>query len=77
MKTTINQENMQVNMKDETLYDIIYNLFFFAKIKESEESTKRGKVCTLQGLRQHIDELEEKYGNNNIRWCEIGNYRYI
>ncbi len=62
MKKTLNQ----VNTKDDTLYDIIYNLFFFAKLQESEDSIKNGKVCTLEELRQHIDELEAKYANNNI-----------
>ena len=63
MKKTLEQ----VSTKDETLYDVIYNLFFFAKIKESEENTKNGKVCTLKELRQHIDELEEEHENNNVR----------
>lgn len=62
MKKTLNQ----VNTKDDTLYDIIYNLFFFAKLQESEEDIKNGRVCTLEELRQHIDELEAKYANNNI-----------
>lgn len=36
MKKTLNQ----VNVQDNTLYDIIYNLFFFAELKESEEDIK-------------------------------------
>lgn len=63
MKKTLSQVNIQEN----TLYDIIYNLFFFAKLKESEDDIENGRVCTLEGLRKHIDELEAKYENNNIR----------
>ena len=62
MKKTLNQVNVQEN----TLYDIIYDLFFFAKLQESEDDIKNGIVCTLDELRQHINELEAKYANNNI-----------
>ena len=52
MKKTLNQVNVQEN----TLYDIIYDLFFFAKLQESEDDIKNGRVCTLEELRQHINE---------------------
>lgn len=61
IKKTLNQMNAQEN----TLYNIIYDLFFFAKLKESEDDIKNDKVCTLEELRQQIDELEAKYANNN------------
>ena len=32
-----------------------------------EDNIKNDKVCTLEELKQHIDELEAKYANNNIR----------
>lgn len=51
MKKTLNQVNVQEN----TLYDIIYDLFFFAKLQESEDDIKNGRVCTLEELRQHIN----------------------
>ena len=60
MKKTLNQ----VDVHENTLYNIIYDLFFFAKLQESEDNIKNGKVCTLEELKQHIDEL--KYANNNI-----------
>ncbi len=63
IKTNINQ----ISIKEDTLYDIIYNLFFFAKLKESEEDIKNGRVCTLEELREYIDELEERYENSNTR----------
>lgn len=63
MKKILNEVNVQEN----TLYDIIYNLFFFAKLQESEDSIRNGRVCTLEDLKQHIDELEAKYANNNIK----------
>mgnify|MGYP000723196623 CR=1 FL=1 len=56
MKKTLNQVNVQEN----TLYDIIYDLFFYAKLQESEEDIKNGRICTLEELRQHINELEVK-----------------
>ena len=57
MKKTLNQ----VNTQDNTLYDFIYDLIFFMSLKESEEDIKNGRVCTLEELRQHINELEAKY----------------
>ena len=56
----------KVNVQETTLYDIIYDLFFYAKLQESEEDIKNGRICTLEELRQHINELEEKHANNNI-----------
>ena len=62
MKKTLNQ----IDVHENTLYNIIYDLFFFAKLQESEDNIKNDKVCTLEELKQHIDELEAKYANNNI-----------
>ena len=50
----------KVNVQENTLYDIIYDLFFYAKLQESEEDIKNGRICTLEELRQHINELEVK-----------------
>ena len=57
----------RVNLQDDTLYEIIYDLFFFAKLKDSEDNIKKGKICTLEELKKHIDELEAQYEDNNIR----------
>ena len=62
IKNTLNQ----VNLKNDTLYDIIYNLFFFAELKQSEEDIKNGKVCSLEELGDYIRELEAQYESNNI-----------
>ena len=62
LKKSLNKVNVQEN----TLYDIIYDLFFYAKLQESEENIKNGRIYTLEELRQHINELEAKYANNNI-----------
>ena len=40
MKKTLNQ----VDVHENTLYNIIYDLFFFAKLQESEDNIKNGKV---------------------------------
>lgn len=63
MKKTLNQ----VNVQDNTLYDMIYDLFFFAKLQESEDDIKNGRVCTLEEFKQFIDELEANYANNTIK----------
>lgn len=64
IKNTLNQ----VDLKDDTLYDIIYNLFFFAKLKDSEDDIKNGRVCTLEELEKYIKGLEATAnGNNDIR----------
>ena len=63
MKKTL----MQVNNQCNTLYDVIYNLFFLAKIKESEDDMIKGKYCTLEEFKEYIDELEEENGSKNIR----------
>lgn len=60
MKKTLNQ----VNTKDDTLYDIIYNLFFFAKLQESEEDIKNGRVCTLEELKAEMEAKYESYRNS-------------
>ena len=65
IKNTLNQ----VDVHENTLYNIIYDLFFYAKLQESEDNIKNGKVCTLEELKQHIDKLEAKYANTNIVWC--------
>ena len=72
IKKTLNQVNVQEN----TLYDIICNLFFFAKLQESEDNIKNNRVCTLEEFRKHIDESEAKYANNIIKWCNMCDYRY-
>lgn len=69
MKKTL----MQVNNQSNTLYDIIYNLFFLAKIKESEDDIEKGKYCTLEEFKEYIDELEEENDSKDIRWSKISN----
>lgn len=63
IKKTLNQ----VNKYENTLYNFIYDLFFYAKLQESEDSIRNGKVCTLEDLKQHIKNLEVDYANNNIK----------
>ena len=56
MKKTLNQ----VSVLQNTLYDVIYDLFFFAELQESEDDIKNGRVCTLEELQA---EMEAKYEN--------------
>ena len=60
MKKTLNQVNVQEN----TLYDIIYDLFLFAKLQESEDDIRNGRVMTIEESKER---LLQKYGNLNIR----------
>lgn len=54
MKKTLSRVSTQKN----TLYDIIYDLLFFAKLQESEDDIKNGRVYTLE----EVDtEMEAKY----------------
>mgnify|MGYP004506390349 CR=1 FL=1 len=50
--------------------EMVFKLMF-------EYIDRYGKVCTLEELKQHIDELEARHANNNIKWRKICNYRYI
>lgn len=59
MKKTLNQVNVQEN----TLYDIIYNLIFFAKLEESENDIKNGRVYTLEELHNEMEAKYESYRN--------------
>lgn len=57
---------MQLNSQNNTLYDVIYNLFFLAKIKESEDDIAKRKYCTLEEFKEYIDELGVENENTNI-----------
>lgn len=59
MKKTLNQ----VNINENTLYNLIYDLFFFAKLQESEEDIKNGRVCTLEELKDEMEAKYESYSN--------------
>ena len=59
MKKTLNQ----VNTKDDTLYDFIYNLVFFISLKESEEDIKNGRVFTLEELKAEMEAKYDSYRN--------------
>ena len=54
IKSTLNQ----IDIKDDTLYDIIYDLFFIAKLKDSENDIENGRVCTLEEFKEYVDGLE-------------------
>ena len=58
----IKQNLNKINEKKNTLYDIIYDLFFFAALQESEDDIKNNRVCTLEELET---EMEAKYANYN------------
>ena len=59
LKKSLNKVNVQEN----TLYDIIYDLFFYAKLQESEEDIKNGRICTLE---EREDAILIKYNNKKV-----------
>ena len=60
MKKTLNQ----VSTKDATLYDIIYNLIFFAELQESEEDIKNGRVMTIEESKER---MRKKYASFDVK----------
>ena len=56
----------QVNTQDNTLYDFIYDLFFFAELQESEDDIRNGRVCTLEELKNEMEARYESYRNSKI-----------
>ena len=54
----------QVNTQDNTLYDFIYDLVFFAELQESEDDIRNGRAMTIEESKER---LMQKYGNLNIR----------
>ena len=60
MKKTLNQ----VNTQDNTLYDFIYNLVFFAALQESEDDIKNGRVYTLEEVEAEMEAKYEGYSNS-------------
>jgi hypothetical protein len=60
IKKTLNQ----VNSTENTLYDVIYNLIFFAKLEESEDDIKNNRVCTLEELKNEMEAKYESYCNS-------------
>lgn len=60
MKKTLNQ----LELTEDTLYDIIYNLIFFAELKESEDDMKNGRVYTLEEIEAEMEAKYESYNNS-------------
>jgi hypothetical protein len=54
----------QVNTEENTLYDYIYNLFFFMSLKESEDDIKNGRVMSIEESKKR---LMQKYDSINIK----------
>lgn len=63
IKQTLNKVNVQEN----TFYDIIYDLFFFAKLKESEDDIKNGRVYTLEEVEAEMEARYESCSNSKSK----------
>ena len=48
----------KISLEEDTLYNMIYDLFLFAKLEESEEDIKNGRVISLEDLKEYIKEME-------------------
>lgn len=53
----------EVNLQEDTLYEIIYDLFFFKALAESQENIEKGEVCTLEELKKEMEAIYESYYN--------------
>lgn len=53
----------QVDIQGKALYDFIYDLVFFASLKESEEDIKNGRVMTIEESKAR---LKKEYDYLNI-----------
>ena len=60
LKKTLNK----INIKENTLYDYIYNLFFYASLEESEDDIKNGRVYTLDEVEAEMEAKYENYRNS-------------
>ncbi len=60
IKKTLNQ----VSTKENTLYDLIYDLIFFISLEESEEDIKNGRVMSIEESKER---LRKKYANFNVK----------
>lgn len=60
MKKTLNQMNTQNN----TLYDFIYNLLFYAALQESKEDIENDKIYTLEEVEAEMEAKYESYRNS-------------
>lgn len=56
----IKQTLKQINTEENSLYDIIYDLFFLAELQESEDDIKNGRLYTQDEVKA---EMEAKYEN--------------
>ena len=53
----------QIGIEDDNLYDIIYDLFFIAKLKDSINDVENGRACTLEEFKEQF--LQNYYGEKN------------
>ena len=65
IKQTLNQ----VDMKDSALYNIVYDLYFYAALRESKDDIKNGRVFTLEEV---DNEMEELYENHTYKKSQNG-----
>ena len=60
VKNTLNK----INLQEDTLYEIMYNLVFFMSLKESEDDIKNGRVMTIEESKER---LMQEYGYLDIK----------
>ena len=54
----------QVNTQDNTLYDFIYDLVFFAELQESEDDIRNGRVMTIEESKER---MRKKYASFDVK----------
>ena len=53
----------QINLENDTLFDIIYELLFFKALEESNQDIKNNRVITLDELKKELEAKYESYNN--------------
>ena len=61
IKKTLNQ----VSTKENTLYDLIYDLVFFISLEESEDDIKNGRVMSIEESKER---LMQEYEYLDLKW---------
>ncbi len=55
---------MTITTESDTLYDLIYDAFFYMAYLESEDDIKNGRVMTVEESKER---MRQKYANFNVK----------
>lgn len=52
---------LQMKKESSTLYDFLYDLFFYMSLKESDEDIKSGNVMTIEESKERMKKMHENF----------------